>query len=301
MHSLGRELPRTTFHFKRPCYRSPVGVEDIVSLLREEALVILMKNSRPQPPKTRRPAAKKRPARKKRAAMATVSAPAELDEIEMRFWLAYDQISQANAIYSLVLLVFRVFPGFLGDDAKWGHRLDRMAYLSGLVPFSDPTGEDERPYVRAMATTALYKVPQFLCAFLVSAFEALLEDVTSIAMKRYDPSKAEETIRREVQNAMRGRVLDYIPRLASLAQHPKMAELDWGDFAELVAVRNVIVHRQDMRADSRYLGQAGESRRAALGEQLTFDDGRFMHGFATTMSLIADLRDKVFCPNRQRS
>ena len=246
-----------------------------------------MKKSQPKAPKKTRARAKAAP-------------PAPLDEIEMRLWAAYDQISQTNAIYSLVLLVFRVFPGFLGDQEKWGHRLDRMAHLSGLVPFSDPTGDDERPYVRAMAKTALYHVPQFLCVFLVSTFEALLEDVTVLAVCRDDPSKSEEQDRRAVQNAMRGRVAEYMPRLAALAKQPRMVDLEWGDFAELVAVRNVIVHRQDMTADARYVGQAGEARKAEVGEVLMFDDARFMGGFAATMSLVADLRDQVFCANRKR-
>ena len=107
------------------------------------------------------------------------------------------------------------------------------------------------------------------------------------------PGAAREELSAEVDRIMRNRPAVYLADLADLLDMPFFLDADWLEFAELVATRNVLVHRTDPVADDMYARQAGTLARAAVGDALGVDDQYLLHAYAITTDLGMRLLWKV--------
>jgi len=195
-----------------------------------------------------------------------------------------DQLDQANTIYSYVLLVFQAFQGFSGPEgAKWRHRLETMASVSQLVAW-DSDGAPS--FERIGEDITLRRLPRLLCIAVASTVEAALEDVAIVVLSDLLRESSPDEIERKAKNIMRSGVATYLRDLATQLQQPYFLNNGWLDFQELVATRNLLVHKPKLIADAHYLKQAGPRARAQVSEALSMDDAYMMSARAITLELL---------------
>lgn len=162
-------------------------------------------------------------------------------------------VDQAHAVWATVALVLRHFRGF--SDADTYFALQAHVNRTGLVTLTDPDTDSVGTAIREVVRRRL---PSLLCVALVSAVEACLEDVGRLESGGQ-------------QFALRGGPREYLPRLGVLLGETSFGDRPWLEFQELVATRNVLVHRSTQAADDRYVRNSGVLARAAAGEALIVD------------------------------
>lgn len=162
-------------------------------------------------------------------------------------------VDQAHAVWATAALVLRHFRGF--SDADSYLALREHVNRTGLVVLTDPDTDSVGTAIREVVERRL---PALLCVALVSAVEACLEDV----------GRLESGGR---QFALRGGPREYLPRLGVLLGYTRFEDKPWLEFQELVATRNVLVHRSRLAADDTYVRNSGILARAAAGEALVAD------------------------------
>src|SRR5204862_732397 len=164
----------------------------------------------------------------------------ERDQLALRISEAMDHLDRANAIFNYVLFSLSGFSGT--DDPRLDYKFVAMANLSRIVDVDlDDLNSDT--IIAASREIAFRRLPQLLCISLVSAIETCLEDIATIRLKALDLGKTDTQVARDAQHLMSGGPLQYLPRLASKLQMSYFLDRDWNEFTELVATRNVLVHR----------------------------------------------------------
>jgi hypothetical protein len=61
---------------------------------------------------------------------------------------------------------------------------------------------------------------------------------------------------------------------------PMLTESGWEWFKELVATRNILIHKTELVADERYVKNAGPSARAGVGQRLEVDSNYMLRQYA---------------------
>jgi uncharacterized protein YutE (UPF0331/DUF86 family) len=210
----------------------------------------------------------------------------------MRLSEALEQLDQANTIFNYVFLVLSGFEGF--GDWKWDHRLEALVTASNLLgPVPDRDYEESRIIANASREIALRRLPCLLCIALVSAAETALEDLAVIQLRQAQPNMEEDAVQRKAHRLMGGGPSKYLANLADALKLPFLQHEAWEDFHELVATRNVLVHRAHSVADASYVGQAGEKARVKEGETLEVDNAYLTRIYAFMKVLMIDLLQVV--------
>ena len=207
------------------------------------------------------------------------------DDLTLRISEGMDHLDQANTIFNYVFFALSGFEGF--DDPKWDYRLEAMVNVSRLL---ENMPETRREIIGAASREiASKRLPRLLCIALVSAVETCLEDIARMSLRRIDPARREEELERQVRRLVGGGPSDYLPRLAERLDIPFFADEQWDAFVELVATRNVLVHRSEPVADERYVRNAGTRARASAGELLEVDNSYLTPCYALTKVLLLNL------------
>ena len=87
---------------------------------------------------------------------------------------------------------------------------------------------------------------------------------------------------------MRKSPADYLKSLAELGL-TFVAGSDWQELREIVATRNVLVHRSQLVADEGYLYQAGNIARAPLGAPLIVDSSYFYESIIAIRAMLYEV------------
>lgn len=202
-------------------------------------------------------------------------------------------VNQANTIYSLIFVVLAEFPGF--ESEKWFFKLAAQIRFSAFV---DSNEAPDAMIGAAFREVADHRLPSLLSISLVSIVEACLEDIAAVelAVRR---GLTTEQAASEARKLMRGGPADYLARLEKLGL-TFVSGSDWQEFREIVATRNILVHRSELVADEGYVRQAGEFARVPLGAPLIVDNSYFIESIITIRSMLYEVLaqpDAVFTPN----
>lgn len=207
---------------------------------------------------------------------------------QIRLSQALEQLDQVNTIFNYIFLVLSGFEGF--GDGAWDHRLEALVNVSNLLgPIPDRDNEEGRVIARASQEIAVRRLPRLLCVALVSAIETALEDLAAIRLKEADPAACQESIESRAQKLMQGGPDKYLAKIAKAVDLPFLMHEAWDDFRELVATRNVLVHRSEPIADARYVRQAGPKARVSEGGALEVDNAYLTHAYVFMKVLVMDL------------
>jgi hypothetical protein len=191
-------------------------------------------------------------------------------------------VNQANTIYGLVFIVLAEFPGFQSE--KWFFKLAAQIRASDFVPWNE---SDPALISAAFREVADNRLPRLLCISLVSVFEACLEDVTAIELAARRSLAVEEAAS-QARKLMRKAVADYLVDLDQLGL-TFVTGTKWHALQEIVATRNVLVHRSQLVADATYVRQAGDGARAALGEPLEIGSSYFYGCIIAIRAMLYDI------------
>lgn len=190
-------------------------------------------------------------------------------------------VDQANTIYGLVFVIFSEFGGF--QNEKWYWKLQAQIRVSGLV---DALDSDDDLLGTAFEEVSFRRLPRLLCISLVSSVEACLEDIAAIeiAARRKLPREEAE---KEADKLMRGGPQDYLPRLSALGL-VFVGEPRWQELREIVATRNILVHRGELVADERYVRQAGDLARVTSGGVIEVDNSYLIQSYIAVRRMLSD-------------
>ena len=205
------------------------------------------------------------------------------EEAAVRISEAIDHLDRSNTIFNFVVFALSSFGPIDDLDQNW--RLEAMVNLSRILqPLPETT---EEIITHASREIALRQLPRLLCIELVSTIETCLEDIARARICQTEPDSSSSIVEKKLSKLMRGGPFDYLPRLKQLFQADFFQDPDWNYFAELVATRNILVHRSEPIADARYVANAGPAARAAVGDALRVDNKYFtqMHAVASLLML----------------
>jgi hypothetical protein len=194
---------------------------------------------------------------------------ADIYDPALRISEALDHLDRANAIYSFI---FTTLSGFKGTgDFRWDHQLAASVNVANFIG-GLPESDEE---TISLASREIVKkwIPRLLCIALVSAIETCFKDITESLLRMQQQHKSDEEIRKEVGKINRGGPSDYLPRLARVLGLPILTEPAWDWFKELVATRNVLIHKAELTADKQYVDTAGPLARVGIGQPLAVDSG----------------------------
>jgi hypothetical protein len=191
-------------------------------------------------------------------------------------------VNQANTIYSLIFIILAEFPGF--ESEKWLFKLAGQIRASDFVP---PNDAPDAMLEAAFQEVASNRLPRLLCISIVSIIEAFLEDVAvvEIAARRGLPP---EEATREANKLMRGAPATYLANLEGLGL-AFVSGADWQELREIVATRNVLVHRGEFVADETYVKHAGDLARARAGEPLVVDSSYFIESVIAIRAMLYEV------------
>ncbi len=191
-------------------------------------------------------------------------------------------VNQANTIYGLVYVVLAEFPGFETD--KWFFKLASQIQFSGLVESNADPG---LMIGAALREVAGHRLPRLLCVSMVSIVEACLEDIAAIELAAHR-GLSEEQANNEARRLMRGGPSDYLPKLADLGL-TFAAGSTWQELREIVATRNVLVHRSQLVADDAYQRQAADLARVPCGTPLVVDNDYFIQSMIAIRGMLYEV------------
>ncbi|HEV7509119.1 MAG TPA: hypothetical protein VGS07_29860 [Thermoanaerobaculia bacterium] len=204
------------------------------------------------------------------------------EETRRRTSEALYAVNQANTVYGLVFIVLAEFPGF--ESEKWFFK------LAAQIRSSDFVSQNEAPDTMieaAFREVADNRLPRLLCISLISIIEACLEDIAVIelAARRGLPS---EEAAKEAKKIMRKSPAAYLESLNELGL-TFVAGPHWQELREIVATRNVLVHRSQLVADEGYIKQAGNLARAPLGAPLVVDSSYFYDSIIAIRAMLYEI------------
>jgi len=132
-----------------------------------------------------------------------------------------------------------------------------------------------------------------LCIALVSVVETAIADLARIILGQLDSAADEDAIQKKARKLLEGGPSKYLPKLAETLNMPFLNHEAWGEFRELVATRNVLVHRSDSTADAGYVRQAGSNARVVEGGALDVDNAYLTQMYILMKIVMVDLLQEV--------
>jgi len=210
------------------------------------------------------------------------------EEITLRISEALDHVDQANAIYNFALFGLSGFKGT--GDPKWDHKFAAMVNVANLI--DGYPEEDEQTITKASDKIVKNKLPRLLCISLVSAIETCLEDIVALKFQSTDSGTSEYEINKKTRKLTAGGPIQYLPKISNLFGIDFFKDQQWNDFIELVATRNIIIHKGQPIADDRYIKNAGPLKRASVGESIDIDNKYLVKQYIVMKNCLLQLLQK---------
>ncbi len=190
------------------------------------------------------------------------------EEIALRISEGIDYLDQVNAIYNFAFFGLGSFIGT--GDPEWDHRLAATVNVANLL--GHYYEEDQETISKATEKIVKNLLPRLLCVALVSAIETCLEDIVELKLRSKTHSADDNEINKKASGLMKGGPAQYLPQISDLFHIDLFKDKSWNYFNELVATRNIIVHKGLPVADKGYVKNAGPFKRASLGKSVDVDN-----------------------------
>lgn len=186
------------------------------------------------------------------------------EEITLRISEGIDYLDQVNAVYNFAFFGLGSFAGT--GDPEWDHRLAASVNVANLL--GHHYDENQETISRASEKIVKNMLPRLLCVALVSAIETCLEDIIALKLRSTNHNADESEINKETSKLTSGGPVQYLPKISALFNIDSFKDENWDFFIELVATRNVIVHKSLPIADKGYIKNAGPLKRSSLGKSI---------------------------------